>query len=373
MSIVKKTAIFFIILSLLTGAFMLVRHRKAQLVKLKKATLPILTVTVEPVRYGTFWVKKRYLGILKAKEAADISAQITAKILAINVREGDQVYKDQLLVLLDDRIQKNKIAHFKAELISAQTTLKTQEAIYKRRKKLFKAHAISKEALEQAKTARDAAKAKVISLKTSLKNAKIELSYTKIRAPFDGIITARFQNPGEIAIPQKPILRVEAFHKGYTVVVKVPQDVFPSLKVGTEVIIKGERGYSSIKAIISRLYPATSGNVLPSVEIDLKSPPFSLPTGSMLEVELIIGKKKGFIVPTAAVLEQGKRANIFVVDKTGRVKIMPVTIVARGEKKVCVIGKLKPSALVVTAEEDILLKLHQGQLVRFVLKKETAL
>jgi len=222
MSIVKKTAIFFIILSLLTGAFMLVRHRKAQLVKLKKATLPILTVTVEPVRYGTFWVKKRYLGILKAKEAADISAQITAKILAINVREGDKVHKGSLLVLLDDRMQKNKIANLQAELISAKTTLKTQEAIYQRRKQLFKAHAISKEALEQAKAARDAAKAKVISLETALANAKVELSYTKISAPFDGIITARFQHPGELATPQRPILKIEALHKGYTVVVKVP-------------------------------------------------------------------------------------------------------------------------------------------------------
>ena len=368
---VKKLIIFFVIILLLVGAFMLVRYRKAQLARLPRPKLPLLTVRAEPVRFGTFLVKKRYLGILKAKESADISAQITAKILAIKVREGDKVHKGSLLVLLDDRIQKNKIANLQAELISAKTSLKTQEAIYQRRKQLFKAHAISKEALEQAKAARDAAKAKVISLETALANAKVELSYTKISAPFDGIITARFQHPGELATPQRPILKIEALHKGYTVVVRVPQDIFPALKVGTEALIKGEKGFPPLKAIISRLYPTSAGDVLPSVEIDLQSSPFSLPTGSMLEVELIIAKKEGFVVPTMALLEQGKKANVFVVDKRGRIKVIPVTILARDEERACVMGKLKPSALVVTAEEDILLKLHQGQRVR-LLREELA-
>jgi len=123
--------------------------------------------------------------------------------------------------------------------------------------------------------------------------------------------------------------------------------------------------------MISRLYPTSAGDVLPSVEIDLQSSPFSLPTGSMLEVELIIEKKEGFVVPTMALLEQGKKANVFVVDKRGRIKVIPVTILARDEERACVMGKLKPSALVVTAEEDILLKLHQGQRVR-LLREELA-
>ncbi|MBT8763217.1 efflux RND transporter periplasmic adaptor subunit [Desulfohalobiaceae bacterium Ax17] len=365
---IKKTLAILVTLTLIAGAILLVKHRKAQLSQLPLPQQPLLAVEVAPVYQGSLAVKERYLGTIESKLSANIAPRVTGHLVEVRGREGDKVQKGDLLALLDDRSQRNRIVGLEAELEAARAALVTQTNVYARDKQLFEAKALSQEALDRSKDAKIAARARVINLERALDTARIELSYTRLTAPFDGMITARLQEPGDLALPGKPILSMEAPEAGYTVEVKVSQDVFPKLRVGGEALIFGPTENTPIKAAISRLHPAIQSEegksaVLPTVEIDLKKRPFSLSTGSTVEVELITSKVHGWIVPTRALLETTDASYLFLVSAENTIRVLPVTVLARGPEKACVDGDIPADARVVVAGESGLLRLHPGQKV----------
>jgi len=366
---IKKTLAILVALTLIAGAILLVKHRKAQLSQLPLPQQPLLAVEVAPVYQGSLAVKERYLGTIESKLSANITPRVTGHLVDVRAREGDKVQKGDLLALLDDRPQRNRIVGLKAELEAARTALVTQTSVYARDKQLFEAKALSQEALDRSRDAKIAARARVINLERALDTARIELSYTRLTAPFDGVITARFQEPGDLALPGKPILSMEAPEAGYTVEVKVSQDVFPKLRVGGEAIILGPPENTPIKATISRLHPAIRSEggksaILPTVEIDLKKRPFSLSTGSTVEVELVTSEVQGWIVPTRTLLETTEASYLFLVSGENTIRVLPVTVLARGPEKACVAGDIPADArVVVAAGESSLLRLHPGQKV----------
>ena len=93
-------------------------------------------------------------------------------------------------------------------LAGARSAYETQKSIYERDEKLFAAGAISREALERSRAAIDGAKATVDAYEESIKGlsmnsaaAATQAGYARIRAPFHGVVTRRWMEPGDLAVP----------------------------------------------------------------------------------------------------------------------------------------------------------------------------
>ncbi len=378
----KRLVIAVIILVLLiAGGIMVVKKKKAELASVpppEKALTPVETVSA---RWGEFAAHADFLGTIKPKISAEIAPRITARIIEVRVREGRIVKKGEVLARLDDREQRYAVSSLEARLSAARTALSTREAIYNRDRKLFEAKAISREALDLSTTTRDAARAEVITLEKQLDSARTALSYTILRALFDGCITARLMEPGDMGLPGKPVVAMEAPDAGYYVEVKVPQRQIPALKLGDEISIFPDAGRfqdaftplthdapsSSMHAVISRIHPAVRTGTLGVIEADVDKRPFGLPSGSAVNVRITTGRYQGLGIPLRALLENVNGAAIFTVND-GAVHVIPVSVLYRGADMAVVTpvnGRVGMSEItVITAQESALLRLHEGQKVR---------
>jgi len=361
----KKIIGIVVILLLVLSGILLVRHRKAQLAQVPPPAEGAPAVEAAPVVKGAFPETERFLGTLAAKDAADLAPRVTGHLVDVRVREGAKVEKGELLARLDDRLERDKVAEVRADLAAARTALSTQESIYQRDTSLFAAKAISREALDRSLTERDAARARVTSLQKVLHTAQTDLSYTRIPAPSDGVITARLADPGDLVLPGNPVLAMERPNLGYFVSVKVPQDLFPKLRVGGKAFLsQGLDGGPSLPARISRIHPAVRAGTLAVVEIDVAAAPFDLPTGATLDVDLVIRRQQGWRVPTRALLENTDAVYLYQVKDDESIHIEKVTLLSRGPEWAVVRGTFPEQARVATAQESALLRLHEGEKVR---------
>ncbi|GBE52671.1 multidrug resistance protein MdtA precursor [bacterium BMS3Bbin14] len=363
---ILKIVIFSMLaLVLVAAGLLIVRNKKKELAGTPPPARPLMAVNTAAIQYGNLADTRKYLGILRAGVSGQVSSQLTARIIAVRVREGNVVKKGRIVAILDSRIQRDNEKSLAAQVDAARTALATYEGIYHRDLVLYQHKGLSREALDRSDMARAAAEARLKALESSLANARVELSYTRLAAPYDALVTRRFMEPGDLALPGKPILAIDARDQGYKLLVTLPQDIFPVLKAGDPVqIVPGAGTKGTVAAAISSLYPAGPAGMLPVCEVDLAARPFGLPTGSAMGVVFTVARARGFIVPQRAVLHEASGNFIFVVDQNEAVRIVHVDMLAQNLERACVKGDLVAGQKVVVAGEDVLLRLHQGRKVR---------
>lgn len=363
---ILKIVIFSMLaLVLVAAGLLIVRNKKKELAGTPPPARPLMAVNTAAIQYGNLADTRKYLGILRAGVSGQVSSQLTARIIAVRVREGNVVKKGRIVAILDSRIQRDNEKSLAAQVDAARTALATYEGIYHRDLVLYQHKGLSREALDRSDMARAAAEARLKALESSLANARVELSYTRLAAPYDALVTRRFMEPGDLALPGKPILAIDARDQGYKLLVTLPQDIFPVLKAGDPVqIVPGAGTKGTVAAAISSLYPAGPAGMLPVCEVDLAARPFGLPTGSAMGVVFTVARARGFIVPQRAVLHEASGNFIFVVDQNEAVRVVPVHVLAQNPERACVKGDLVAGQKVVVAGEDVLLRLHQGRKVR---------
>ncbi len=363
---ISRIVIFVVLaVALAVGGILIVRHKKKELAKTPPPARTLMAVNTVRVQYGDLDDTRQYLGILRARVSGQVSSQLTARIISVQVREGDVVKKGRIVVVLDSRIQRDKANSLMAQVDAARTALATYEGIYHRDLVLYQNKGLSKEALDRSDMARAAAESRLKALESSLGIARIELSYTRLAAPYKALVIRRLMEPGDLALPGKPILAIDALGRGYKLLVSLPQNIFPVLKSGDPVrIVFGAGTRRTVDASISSLYPAGPADMLPVCEVDLAARPFGLPAGSSIGVVFTVAKARGFIVPQRAVLHEASGNFVFMVDKNGAVRIVPIKMLVQNPDLACVTGNLAAGQQIVVAGEDVLLRLHQGRKVR---------
>ena len=374
----KKTYIaVLVVLFIIAGVWFIIAKMKAIETTPTMTSLP-LPVGVAEAKEGSIFMSSHYLGTVLPVNFSDISPRITGNILSVTVREGDKVHKGQLLVALDERTLKERenaqmldVVGTESQLAGARSIYETQQAVYERDEMLYKEGAISLEALQRSKALRDSSYAQVKSVEEKVKALKkiasaasTETSYASLLSPIDGIVTKRLQEPGDLAVPGKPILRVEGLSH-FRIVVQVPEKDMPLMKKGGPVLLSNG---SNQDASITRVFPATSIGTLGTIEINIPLRPFNIISGGTVGVDVITGKTEpGVVLPLAALLETERGRFIFKAEAgpegekgPAKVKVIPVQVLGKNNVDACVKGELKSGDQVITGDEGKLLKLSDG-------------
>ena len=332
----RKSVFILIVIVLVVAGVLLVVWKKREIARLAPPQLSPPAVQVVPVTQGTLEVTAHYLGTIVPFVRSDLSARISGNILSITKREGDPVRKGELLVAIDARELQDRTVAVNSEVLAtrqklagARSAYVTQKAVYERDQLLYKSGAISQEALEHSRAALDATRSVVNAYNESLKGlamntnvAKIQAGYARIYAPFDGVVSKRWNEPGDLAVPGKPILTIDKTAP-FKVIVQVPQEELATLQTGTQVYLTN--GDQRLSTRVNRIYPALGKSMLATVEVIVPVAPFRLPADSTVGVDLVARKATGLIVPDQAVVKNGKQAFIYVV--TGNtVHLRPVTL-----------------------------------------------
>ena len=128
------------------------------------------------------------VGATLGSEDVEIRARVEGYLVSINFTEGSFVRKGQLLYKLDPKPFEVAIDQAKANLATAQAALEKTDNDVARYKPLFAQQAVSKQELDNALSAQEAAKAQVDAYKAAVARAQLDLGYTNITSPVDGVI-----------------------------------------------------------------------------------------------------------------------------------------------------------------------------------------
>jgi RND family efflux transporter MFP subunit len=370
---IKKLIILGIAIVILAGAVFLINMKKKEIASLSKPQPYRQTVQAAAVARGRLEVTTHYLGVIEPFTRSDLSARISGNILSLPKREGDSVHSGELVAVIDDRELADRAQAIDSEALAtqqriagAQSAFEMQKSISERDAALYKDGAISKEAMERSQAALDGARATLLAfqetiqgLKKNATAARTQTGYAKIYSPFDGIVSKRWSDPGEMAAPGKPLLTVEK-SSPYKVMVQIPQEEIGRVRRGTKVYLLN--GDQRVTTAVDRVYPALGKNLLGSIEIILVTRPFNLPSGATVGVDLVASLADGFIVPENAVVKSGR--GVFVYEVDGNVvKIRPVTLLGTSAGRAALSGPLRVGGRVAVGQENRLLGLKEGSAV----------
>ena len=143
----------------------------------------------------------RYLeaaGSVAAINSVNLVARVSGFIQQINYRDGDQVKAGTTLFVIEPEPYRLKLEQAQAAQASAEASLRQLEADFKRQTDLASRQIASQANLDTATANRDAGRAKLDQAKGDTDQAQINLGYTQVKAPFDGIVSARLVSLGDL-------------------------------------------------------------------------------------------------------------------------------------------------------------------------------
>ena len=157
-----------------------------------------------PVTRGSLEDTVLATGAIEAEKEVNVGAQVSGQIKRLHVVLGDEVRQGQLIAEIDSTTQANalrnaeaQVALLQAQLQARRASLKQAQAVLARQQALYAADATSKAELDAAEAALAASEADVAVLQAqirqasiSMDTARVNLGYTRILAPMDGVVTA---------------------------------------------------------------------------------------------------------------------------------------------------------------------------------------
>lgn len=369
----KKLGWILVILLIVIGlvAVRMKRMHEKESAPLVKIVPP--AVQVATVAEGRVAHTRHVLGTVIGSDEAEVAPRIMGQVLKVLVREGAAVKAGQLLAVIDPREIQDAVAQAEAGvaaakegLAAARTAYDAQHAATARDKTLFEAKAISQEqwdrsrAADEAAAARlEAAKAQVTVAEKRLDQARTRLGYTRLTAPFSGVVSARLADPGDLAVPGRPVLKL-VHHTGVRVRAEVPAEDFINLKVGQPVTLA--LGEVTVQAAVSRVFPAMGKAHLATFEVDLSDPPAGFVSGATVGVDLELHGAEGVRVPADALLDGENGSWVFKV-ADGVVHPVQVQILARSLDDAVLTGDVAVGDSVVVARPSRLMTLAEGSKV----------
>lgn len=154
--------------------------------------------------------QREWIGVVEATQQAILSAQTSGRVAKLLVDVGDVVKENQVLVRLSEVEQLAGQNRAQAQVNAALAAANEAEADFKRSSNLQREHVVSAQQLEQSLAHRDSARAQLTSAQAQLREASQQINYTVIRAPFDGVISTRHVQEGEVIASGSALLNMNA-------------------------------------------------------------------------------------------------------------------------------------------------------------------
>ena len=308
-----------------------------------KAAPPAAPISVQAAMVSTREWPDAYdaTGTVRAGTATVLSSKVMAYVREVAVQVGDQVREGQEIVKLDSqdldanvrRAQAaeaevrsafpeadNGVAGAKANLDLAQSTFKRMEELAAKKSISSQEFDEASARLKSAQAAYDMARgrrsqldSKIAQVEEEIRAAKIMRDYTRIAAPFSGVVTARSVEPGNLAAPGAPLLTIEK-EGAYRLEASVDESKLPFVKTGQGVEVSLEALDRRLTARVSEIVPAVdAASRAYIVKIDLPAVA-NLRSGMFGRASFPMAARKTVTVPTAAVVERGQLQSVFVIE-----------------------------------------------------------
>jgi RND family efflux transporter MFP subunit len=306
-------------------------------------------------------------GTVRAALSAQLASQVMGTITRVNVHEGDRVRRGEVLVAIDQAQQQAAFAGANAGLQASQESIAAADADYalaestlKRYQMLYDKKSVSPQEFDEVKTRlaaakarRDAAHAGRTQAEAGVASATTAMSFTKVRAPFDGIITAKLAEPGAMAAPGVPLLSIEDPSR-FRLEAQVDESKIGAVKLGESVpVVIDSLGDQPITGRVVQIVPAADpGSRTFTVKVDLPANP-QMRTGLFGRAQFARGQHDAIAVPKTAVLSRGQLQAVYVIGAGQLASLRFVTLGATSGEQVEVLSGLQSGDRIVSKPGEL--------------------
>lgn len=344
-----------------------------------------------PARRGDIENAVLATGRLDAFERVNVGAQVSGQVKSLKVKLGDRITKGQLVADIDSLPQRNELRTaeaalniVKADRQAKQAQLKQAESHFKRQRRMLNDEASSREDFEKAEEQLATTRAELLSLDAKLvqmqvdvEKKKVDLSYTRVLAPMDGIVIAVVTQQGQT---------VNSSQSAPTIIKLARLDVMTIKAQISEAdithIFAGQKAYFSIFSEPDRRYYATlrtvelapesvmkddapgasnssatddtskNASVYYNALLDVPNPENRLRIGMTSQVSLLRENAKNtLLVPIQAVQKtEGKKQQVRVLSNSGQLEMREVKTGITDNVDIQILSGLKVGELVVLSQ-----------------------
>lgn len=350
--------------------------------------MAVPTVAVDIAQQGAPIQEVVLPGTIQAYEDAPIYARTNGYVKAWYHDIGSHVRKGELLAVIETPELDKQVDQARAELVTAEANRHLTQVTASRYQGLTGSDAVSKESIDTATDNERAQQAAVISAQQNL-NHYLELqSFERVYAPFDGIVTARNTDIGQLvdagsnggtgssssysgnAMMGTGSGPRELFHVSYLGVVRifinVPEVDAPEARPGvkTDITVAQYPGqvFHGTIVRISNAEDLTTRTSM--VEVDVDNPKGRLLPGAYAQVHLKLPMKHpALIIPVSAMLFRAEGLRVVTLDARNRAHLQPITVGRDWGTQIEVLTGLTPGARVIDSPPD---SIENGEEVRVV-------
>jgi membrane fusion protein, multidrug efflux system len=306
--------------------------------KKAEVVLPPAKVSVVKAIQSDVPMYEDFVAQVYGQSDVDLRARVEGWVTSVNFKEGSAIKKGALLYVIDDIEYKNRVDRQASELTQARTELVRAESEFNRVKPLTELNALSQKDLDNAKASFEAAEAHVQSTNSSLQNAKVELGYTRVYAPFDGVIGMSNVRVGDyvsragsssvlttISSVNGVRVRFQISEREYLRISKMTSDELSAAKKNVQLILADGSIYSETGEInfADREIDPKTGTL--TIEAIFPNPKRLLRPGLYVKARILLSTYSGAImVPQRAVLQLQHLSQVYIVTDSSTLKAVSV-------------------------------------------------
>src|SRR6202453_3232471 len=336
-SAARKWIVLLVIVAVVGAAVWKIRKNgqeqdSVQLIMAAQADRPT-PVQVSSVQQKTMPIFLTALGTVTAYNTVTIKSRVDGQLMAVPVREGQAVHQGQMLAEIDPKPYQAALEQAQGQLVKDQANAVNARAEMARYNALQQAGVVSKESQQLQAANAGQAEGSIAADEAAIQAAKVNLGYTKILSPINGVVGLRQVDPGNIvhAADTTGLLVVTQLQP-ISVIFTLPEDQLPEVlkltrggsRLAVEAYDRSEATHiaSGTLLTVDNEIDTTTGTVKVKAVFDNRDN--ALFPNQFVNVRLILQEKRDAMVINAAALQTGSQGNFVYLLKKGRPPVDPV-------------------------------------------------
>lgn len=304
------------------------------------------------------------VGTVQAAQKTAVASQTTGNIIEIRAHEGDRVQAGQILAAVDDTAPRAAVAQATAALAAARNEVVLADSEFSlagstlaRYQQLFDKKSVSPQEFDEIKARyesssarRNLARAEQDRASAALTQAETALSYTRVRAPFTGLITQKLADVGTLATPGMPIFTIEDTRR-YRLEASVDENDIGLARIGAQVPVYIDSLGGALAGKVAQIVPAVDpASRTFVVKIDLPFNAWSR-AGLFGRAHFPRGSREALLIPRAAVIQRGQLQGVYVVGPDDIASLRYITLGAAFNDQIQVLSGLQAGEKLIAAPD----------------------